>query len=243
MNHVARHLLRPATVRVLPAALPRRQDPDGPAAPGGARRRDRLLLPRQRPRLPRDPDHPAAPQDGRADPAQLRVHQPDPAQVFAALPQAVPARLARPHVAPVAGLCRPPLGGGVREHGRDERRRLLPGDVPPDGAARGHTGRALERPGLPACSLRRGRLLCRCPLRRRGRAGPPDGRGPETVQGRRQFRASGRDGVHQGAGQPDARHPAPLDAIGRAVHPLRGRGERTGLPAQGGRTGDHLRRP
>ena len=65
----------------------------------------------------------------------------------------------------------------------------------------------------------------------------------ETVQGRRQFRASGRDGVHQGAGQPDARHPAPLDAIGRAVHPLRGRGERTGLPAQGGRTGDHLRRP
>ena len=65
----------------------------------------------------------------------------------------------------------------------------------------------------------------------------------EAVQGRRQLRAAARDGVHQGADQPDSRHPAPLDAIGRALHPLRGRGQRAGLPAQGGRAGDHLRRP
>ena len=70
---------------------------DGPAAPGRDRRRDRLLLPRQRPRLPRDPDHAAPPQDRRAVPAQFRLRQPDPAQVLAALPQARLARLARQH--------------------------------------------------------------------------------------------------------------------------------------------------
>ena len=49
-----------------------------------------------------------------------------------------------------------------------------------------------------------------------------------------------RRAVRQGADQPDARHPPALDAVGRALHPLRGRGQRTGLPAQGGRAGDHL---
>ena len=39
------------------------------------------------------------------------------------------------------------------------------------------------------------------------------------------------DAVHQGADQPDARHAAALDAIGRPLHALRGRRGRTGLPS------------
>ncbi len=45
----ARHLFWPATVRVFPAPFPVRQNSDRPAAAIGNRRRNRLLLPRQRP--------------------------------------------------------------------------------------------------------------------------------------------------------------------------------------------------
>ena len=83
-----RHLLWTAALRLLPPALSLRQDRHGAAASGADRRRDRLFLSRQRPRFPRNPHHPAPPQDGRADPAQFRVREPGPAQVLAALPQA-----------------------------------------------------------------------------------------------------------------------------------------------------------
>ena len=50
-------------------------------------------------------------------------------------------------------------------------------------------------------------------------------------------------GVHPRADQPDARHPAALDAIGDPLHALRGGRQRAGLPSEGRRARDHLRRP
>ena len=43
--------------------------------------------------------------------------------------------------------------------------------------------------------------------------------------------------------QPDARHAAALDAIGDSLHALRGGRQRAGLPPEGRRARDHLRRP
>ena len=222
MSTAPDHLLRPATVRVFPAALSVRQDPDGPAAAGGDRRRDRFLLSRQRPRSARDPDHAAPPQDGRADPAQFRVREQDPAQVLAALPQAVPARLARQDRRCSCRLTSTPLGGGVRRDVRDERRRFLPGDVSADGFARRHPGRALERSGLPPGGLRVPDYFVDVPYEGEIVRARSDGRRLETARRAATcYVTLPRRAVHQGADQPDARHPAALDAIGRALHALR----------------------
>ena len=59
-------------------------------------------------------------------------------------------------------------------------------------------------------------------------------RGPsQALQGGRPVRGPPRRGVHPRADQPDARHPAALDAIGDPVHALRGGGQRAGLPPEG----------
>src|SRR2546426_2890776 len=49
--------LRPAALRVLSATISGGEDPDGATAAGTDRRAGRLLLPRQRPRPPRDTHH------------------------------------------------------------------------------------------------------------------------------------------------------------------------------------------
>ena len=48
---------------------------------------------------------------------------------------------------------------------------------------------------------------------------------------------------HQGANQPDARHPAALDAIGRALHALHCRGRRKGLSSPGRNAGNYVYQP
>ena len=45
---------------------------------------------------------------------------------------------------------------------------------------------------------------------------------------------------HQGTNQPDARHPAALDAIGRALHALHCRGRGKGLSSPGRSAGNHF---
>ena len=143
-----------------PAALPGRQDPDGPAAPGRDRRRDRLLLPRQRPRPARDPDHPAPPQDRRARAAQLRLREPGSSgNGRPCYLKRVAAGWHADHGAPAAGLRRPRAGSAAfAETSAATRRRLLPGDVPADGPARGDPGRALGRSRVAARRLRRRRI-------------------------------------------------------------------------------------
>ena len=47
------------------------------------------------------------------------------------------------------------LGGGVQESGCEECRGLLPGDVPADGSAGGHSRRAVERSGISPGGMRR----------------------------------------------------------------------------------------
>ena len=112
-----------------------------------------------------------------------------------------------------------------------------------DGPPRGDPRRPLGRPGIPAGGLRRGRVLRRRALRGRDRAGPIRRWRVATARGRGFIRHSSLRALRQVPGQPRPRHPPALDAVGRALHPLHcGRG-RAGLPAQGGRPRDHLRQP
>src|SRR5205807_6266222 len=84
-SHTANHRVRPAALRVLPATVPRGQDPHRATPAGADRRARRVLLPRQRPRSTRDTHHPAPSRDGSARPPELRRRQQTPAQVLPAL--------------------------------------------------------------------------------------------------------------------------------------------------------------
>ena len=173
-------------MRLLPPALPLRQDPDRPAAPGGDRRRDRLLLPRQRPRLPRDPHHPAPPQDGRADSSSISPSTTRSSGSSRRSTSSAFARLARRHRAPAAGLRRPRAGSRRSRRSRPPNvadfclemyRRM--------GLLDGIRVARSSDPGLPPCGLRRRRLLRRCAVRGRDRAGAADRRRLQAAQGGR----------------------------------------------------------
>src|SRR5439155_21121437 len=70
--HTANHRVRPAALRVLPATVPRGQDPHRATPAGADRRARRIFLPRQRPRPARDTHDPAPPRDGPARVPELR---------------------------------------------------------------------------------------------------------------------------------------------------------------------------
>ncbi len=93
------------------------------------RRRDRFLLPRQRPRPARDPDDSAPPQDPRAGDAELHLRQQSPAPLVAALRQAHSRRLAGAHRTPARRLRRGPGRGGFQASQSRHGRELLSGNV------------------------------------------------------------------------------------------------------------------
>ena len=233
MSQVARHLFRPATLRVFPEAVSLRQNPDRPPAANGNRRRDRLFLPRQRPRSARNANHPASPQDRRAGAAQLRFRQQDSAEILAALSQAQCPRTGKPrrrcncahssnrrwveafqeyHADDVADFC------------LEMYRRM--------GLLDGIRVVRSSDPDVSPRRLRHRRISSSmCLMRARSCAPGSTRRRPQAARRRRCSTSTLPPmPIHQGANQPDARHPAALDAIGPPLHALCCRRRRTRLP-------------
>ena len=245
MSTDARHLLRPATVRVLPAALSLRQDR---RRRGGSRRRSAARSSSSATTATTTSARPAPPcatarrasRSSSTSPSTTRCSGSSRRSTSSgSAPTGTPAP---PQQLP--RLRGPPLGRGVP---RPSARRTSPISAwrctGGWGCSRASAScaRATRPSGVRPATWTITTWMC--PTKARSC-------GPAWWTGRLKLHKGGdrivhlpATRVHQGADQPDARHAAALDAVGDALHPLRGRRGRAGLPAQGGRAGDHLRRP
>ncbi len=128
----------------------------------------------------------------------------------------------------VAPLRRAAAGWRLSRRAGRQRRRLLPGNVPPAwDCSKASASCAPAIRDVRRAAVRRRRFLRRCALRGRDRACPSAGRRiPKLHEGGDVVYDIARRAVHQGADQPDARQPAALDAIGDPLHALRRRRRR-----------------
>ena len=247
------HLLRPAALRVFPEAVSRRQNPDGPPAASGNRRRNRLLLPRQRPRSARNADHPAPSQDQRTG-----------------------ARSTSPSTTKSSGNFRRSISNASSAGWQDKTALQLPNYVehplievfkasfrrPPSpisawkciaawacSTASAWCARAIRPFAAPPATWRNSSWMFRIEGEIvRAPAWFDSSRSDSwlrhyTPRRRRFVRHVAASRFHQGTDQPDARHAAALDAIRRALHALHCRRRRTSLSSPGRSAGNHLCQP